>query len=1416
MRKLLAIAVIFMLVGPVAAQNQISIDGVQVNSFTVNASVSIAVTNKTGSAISNVPLLITVTDGNGDDITEVANLSLAPANATTVFVSDAVFDFSSGFQGVRAESSLVTDTAQSDNVYITASPASLPYLQNFAVPPVQTVYQDDSLVSGFQGFSYLQSNSGGRLAYRTDFDPDGDGMLSLDNPGGGGINELILTFDGAQGEIAADGRELLLDFSWHDHGDEGDTVDKVSVRGGPLEDWIVIYDFAANSANGTWTNVKSINLSELLDTNGQSFGGQTQLRFVQTDNFPINTDGISIDDVVVAQKEDDVGVIDVDLPGLDVFAPSATQAVRVVVKNYTTVALTDVPIEIEITQPNGLPVFLHDTVPNLPAGTPVDPLNPDGPYVGGVAEVTYTLTPTADLTGKIGEYVIMARTVLPGDPNAGNDQATFSLESSRSASIPVDESFESVGPGLSYTGPGGLDEVATLIEGIIGWTHVATVDERAQFSGGNAFTGSQSARLDDGNFDENKLVLSIDAQGLDVATDKVMFEAMHLNVGGQNDAEDGFFVRGSESDSYELVFDWHDGVFGTWRSTGLRDISQILRTAGAGAQAYSGRTQIKLQQSDNVTFPTGGAEFDDVRFYRVPHYPLSVDQFDTNATVTATATDDGVVVNGGNALGGELDIVALNSANVTTVNVVGGRLIADGLDAGDSVVLTWDGPDGDFNTLDVGGLNGADLTLGGLLDGLELAFDGPIDYDIEVYSSPTDISTFSEVVSDFDGPGSGLRQVPFASFSTASGSGADFSSVGAIVVTFGGGDGGLAWVEGVSTRTATLEARLVDDADGDLVVSVGDTLEYSAKVLSPETDLTTVVADFTLDPALTLEVGSVSVSQGNVLEGNGIGDASVEVFLGTVVAGLQADLTFRAEVTSAPGAVTQVTTTGQLSSTEFTRAFDDPVDDTSHTDPTVTPVALRDVRLTLADALFNDEGDGVTGGGDTLRYTAQLTNAGNIDEECGTLVASPGPEGSVVNGSVTSTAGMILVGNRAGDSDIGIDLGVVGADEAVTITWDVLINEPLGVGMSQTSSQATLTARMLPTTVSDDPDTPAPDDATVTALFTAPDLVADAYTIDEDSILVVNAATGLLQNDDGLGGALTVTAIDGQMTVGSDVSPAAGGTLNVAADGSFSYDPGNVFDALADGASASVIFTYTADNTSASASESVEITVTGVDDVLTAASDDFVSLEDMSVSGNVLVDNGNGVDQGDDGDEVIVVTTTGTLTAAGIGGEVVLSANGDFTYTPPADVSGVATFNYGIDDGGAAATGLVTITVTPVNDAPTFTPGRDILLPSDASLTQTFAGWATAIGPGAPDETADNLQFVVSVQDDPNGIIDVVAIDPTGELSFTLTGVSEGSALISVRLTDDGGVSDGGQDTSPTRTFEISLSPDAIFQNGFE
>ncbi|MCF6391655.1 cadherin-like domain-containing protein, partial [Mycobacterium sp. MBM] len=254
---------------------------------------------------------------------------------------------------------------------------------------------------------------------------------------------------------------------------------------------------------------------------------------------------------------------------------------------------------------------------------------------------------------------------------------------------------------------------------------------------------------------------------------------------------------------------------------------------------------------------------------------------------------------------------------------------------------------------------------------------------------------------------------------------------------------------------------------------------------------------------------------------------------------------------------------------------------------TVDPV--NDTPVTAGDTFTTDE--------DTVLNGNVLTNDSDTDGD--TLTAT----------LVTGPANGTLELNTDGTFTYTPDADFNGADSFTYTAGDG----------SATSSIATVSITVDPVN-----DTP------VTA--------GDTFTTDEDTAVSGN----VLSNDsDTDGDTLTATLVDGPTN----------GTLQLNADGTFTYTP----DADFNGADS---FTYTAGDGSATSSvETVSITVSPVNDTPAAVGDTFTTNEDTVLTGNVLTN-----DSDVDGNPL-----TATLVDGPANGTLTLNTDGSFTYTPDAD-----------------------------------------------------------------------------------------------------------------------------------------------------
>ena len=144
------------------------------------------------------------------------------------------------------------------------------------------------------------------------------------------------------------------------------------------------------------------------------------------------------------------------------------------------------------------------------------------------------------------------------------------------------------------------------------------------------------------------------------------------------------------------------------------------------------------------------------------------------------------------------------------------------------------------------------------------------------------------------------------------------------------------------------------------------------------------------------------------------------------------------------------------------------------------------------------------------------------------------------------------------------------------------------------------------------------------------------------------------------------------------------------------------------------------------------------------------------------------------------------------------------TYQPNTNFTGTDSFTYTVEDArGGRATGTVDVTVTNINDAPSFTKGPNQSRFEDEG-PQTVAGWATGMSAG-PSETGQLLEFLVT--NDSAALFSAApAIDAAGTLTYTAAPHANGVATVAVRLRDNGGVGDGGTDTSAAQTFTIAVT----------
>ena len=169
------------------------------------------------------------------------------------------------------------------------------------------------------------------------------------------------------------------------------------------------------------------------------------------------------------------------------------------------------------------------------------------------------------------------------------------------------------------------------------------------------------------------------------------------------------------------------------------------------------------------------------------------------------------------------------------------------------------------------------------------------------------------------------------------------------------------------------------------------------------------------------------------------------------------------------------------------------------------------------------------------------------------------------------------------------------------------------------------------------------------------------------------------------------------------------------------------------------------------------------------------------------------------------------LTAASSNPTLVPVANVNFggsggtrtvSVTPAKDQNGTAEITVTVSDGSLTAQSKFTVTVTAVNDAPSFVKGVDVDVKEDSGAT-TLSAWATNLSSGPSDESEQTLSFEITSNSNPKLFRVAPAVNSSGDLSFTLQRLTHGSAQVKLKIEDNGGTDNGGVAESTEQTFNI-------------
>ncbi|HEY4057912.1 MAG TPA: Ig-like domain-containing protein, partial [Kofleriaceae bacterium] len=271
---------------------------------------------------------------------------------------------------------------------------------------------------------------------------------------------------------------------------------------------------------------------------------------------------------------------------------------------------------------------------------------------------------------------------------------------------------------------------------------------------------------------------------------------------------------------------------------------------------------------------------------------------------------------------------------------------------------------------------------------------------------------------------------------------------------------------------------------------------------------------------------------------------------------------------------------------------------------------------------------------------------------------------------------------------------------------------------------------------------------TVTPVNDAPIANDDVAATSRNHALTLQASTLMTNDSDVDGPSISITA----------VSTAMHGTVSLSGT-TITFTPTTNYTGAAS-------FVYTLSDGTLTDTATVTVNIANsnvapvaVDDTATTAEDTVLTVASATLTTN---------DTDGDGDTLVI-----TAVANATHGTVALSS-GSISFTPVANYNGSATFEYTVSDGTTTDTGLVTIAVTAVNDAPVAVDDMSSTAPNTADVIL-----AASLATNDTDVDGDVLS-VTAVGNATNGTVSLSG----GSITFTPTTGFLGTATFEYTVSD--------------------------------
>jgi len=279
---------------------------------------------------------------------------------------------------------------------------------------------------------------------------------------------------------------------------------------------------------------------------------------------------------------------------------------------------------------------------------------------------------------------------------------------------------------------------------------------------------------------------------------------------------------------------------------------------------------------------------------------------------------------------------------------------------------------------------------------------------------------------------------------------------------------------------------------------------------------------------------------------------------------------------------------------------------------------------------------------------------------------------------------------------------------------------------------------------------------------------------------------------------ISATNLEGDTMTWTLATPATHGTATVSGTGAsptITYSP----TANYNGTDSFVVQVAEVDGV---ATITVNVTVTAVNDAPVASNGNLTTNEDTV---------GNGAVEGADVEGSTL--TYHLVTDGSQGAAVINTTTGAFTYTPTANLNGSDSFTFKANDGTVDSTpATITVTITPVNDIPTFTASNPPVVLENTGI-HLLNGWAT-FNPG-PNETDHLLTYTVSEVSNPGLFSHWPNVSTNGALTYQSAINQSGTSTFTVTVQDTGGTANGGVERSAPQNFTLTvIAPEINVQQG--